>query len=211
MYRRKLLSKGTYLMNRKIMTVMAALLMASAFTGCGAKETDAPDAQTETTIQQTEQTETASAEDISDDTDDTAPDEGASEEAVSDNPLYPVIENVLSQVEWPFMMEVTDEVILKEFFLLDPADANYNGLIVMQCPMSAAMSEIIVIDAADTDAAKADLEARRTKAIETDAWYPNDHILAEASIVGTTGNYAYFIIGEEAANTEPLLTAALNG
>ena len=109
---------------------------------------------------------------------------------------------VLSESEWPSLMEVTDETILKEFFLLDHANENYKEMIVMQCPISAVMSEIIIINADDVSAAQADLEARKTKAIEQDAWYPNDQELAAASIVGTNGNYAYYIIGQNASAAE---------
>lgn len=129
---------------------------------------------------------------------------------VSTNPLRPMADRALAEGEWPFMDEVTDPVIISEFFTLDVSNSNYNGLIIMQCPMSASMSEVIIIDAVDVDSAKADLEARRTKAIETDAWYPHDQELAEASIVGTNGSYAYFIIGDSAADAESAINAYIS-
>lgn len=237
--------KGKVLMNRKITAMLAALVLAAAFTGCGAKNdnetvqedtaiTEASQAAAETEIASeteasadTESETEADTEDAPEDVlidddadisaDDEFPEDDVPEEeiegvvdAASDNPLYPVIETITSQTEWPFLAEVTDDVILKEFFLLDPENSNYNRMIVMQCPMSATMSEIIIIDAVDAEAAKADLDARRTKAIEVDAWYPNDQELAAASIVGSTGNYAYFIIGQSAAEAETILVDAVN-
>lgn len=240
-------------MNRKITAMLAALVLAAAFTGCGAKNdnntvqedtaiTEASQAAAETEIaseteasadtesdteSETESETEADTEDAPEDVlidddadisaDDEFPEDDVPEEeiegvvdAASDNPLYPVIETITSQTEWPFLSEITDDVILKEFFLLDPENSNYNRMIVMQCPMSATMSEIIIIDAEDVEAAKADLDARRTKAIEVDAWYPNDQELAAASIVGSTGNYAYFIIGQSAAEAETILVDAVN-
>lgn len=137
-------------------------------------------------------------------------DEPLSDEGESSNPLRPMADAALADGEWPFMEEVTDSVIINEFFTLDPDNANYTGFIIMQCPMSASMSEVIIIEANDVDSAKADLDARRTKAIEIDAWYPHDQELAAASIVGTNGNYAYFIIGDSAEAAETALNAYIN-
>ena len=86
---------------------------------------------------------------------------------------------------------VTDPTILSEYFLLDASNENYKEMIVMQCPISAVMSEIIIIQADDVDAAAEDLKARQQKAIDQDAWYPDDIDMANNSIVGTCGDYAY--------------------
>ena len=135
--------------------------------------------------------------------DDSADSEETAEDVVdeyAENPLSPVIDKVLSESEWPALSIVTDETILKEFFLLDPAD--YKEMIVMQCPISAKMSEIIIVNSDDISAAEEALNARRQKAIDQDAWYPNDVELAQNSIVGTNGSYAYFIIGDNAEAAE---------
>ena len=68
--------------------------------------------------------------------------------------------------------------------------------------MSANMTEIILIQAEDVSAAKADLEARQKKAQEQDAFYPDDVERAGASIVGTEGDYAYFLMGDNASTAE---------
>lgn len=208
-------------MNKKIAMLAALLAVGMTFAACGGGKNEETSETTaaETTIAETSDTGSAETEEdilpeeseslevSADETsEEMVDDEDAEpvvpEEAVSDNPLYPAVEKALSESEWPSMAEVTDEVILKEFFLLDPANENYKEMIVMQCPISAVMSEIIIINADDVSAAEADLEARKTKAIEQDAWYPNDQELAAASIVGTNGNYAYYIIGQNASAAE---------
>lgn len=208
-------------MNKKIAMFAALLAVGMTFAACGGGKNEETSETTsaETTIAETSDTESAeteedilpkeseslevSAEETAEETiDGEAAEPAVPEETVSDNPLYPAVEKALSESEWPSLMEVTDEVILKEFFLLDPANENYKEMIVMQCPISAVMSEIIIINADDVSAAEADLEARKTKAIEQDAWYPNDQELAAASIVGTNGNYAYYIIGQNASAAE---------
>ena len=218
-------------MKRKIAMLTALLAMAMTFAACGnngsdaAEDTSAPEttvSDSETSAEETSDTEEDILPDESESiegADVAVPDDGPIDEAfgvdpdtgdsaeetpadeeTSENPLYPAVEKALSESEWPSMSEITDDVILKEFFLLDPA--NYDELIVMQCPVSAIMSEIIIIKSDDVASAEADLEARQKKAIETDAWYPEDQELAASSIVGTNGDYAYFIIGENASDAE---------
>lgn len=102
------------------------------------------------------------------------------------------------------MEPVTDEYILRTRFLIDDP-AQYDELIVMQCPASAVVSEIILIRDDDTAAAEELLERRRTKAIEKDSLYPEDRKIAESSAVGTVGQVAYFIMGEHAREGEEAL------
>lgn len=170
-----------------------------------ASETEASDAETpaETMEELPAETEESAEEPVEDE----LPSEDSGE--VGLNPLQTVVDAALAVGEWPAMMEITDTMMLTEYFKLDPENANYRNLMVMQCPMSATMSEIIIIEADDVDAAKADLEARREKAITQDAWYPNDVELAEASIVGTEGDYAYFILAGSAAEAETAIVEAI--
>ena len=125
------------------------------------------------------------------------------------NALQPLADAAMSVGEWPDLMEVTDEMMLTDYFLLDPANANYKNMLVLQCPMSAVMTEIIIIEAEDADAAKADLEARQKKAQDQDAFYPDDAERAGSSIVGTEGNYAYFILATSSAEAETALVEAI--
>lgn len=195
------------------------------FTACGggndSEETETTPAPEITADSETPEDTAADSEDgdlISDEedinVDELFPEEGSDNadntgEEASDNPLMPIVDKVLAESEWPVMMEVTDETILKDYFLLDNSDGKYEQLIVMQCPMSAQMSEIIIIKAEDTKAAFEALGARRQKAIDTDAWYPADKELADASIVGSNGSYAYFIIGVNAETAEKTILDCL--
>lgn len=223
---------------KKIIAMISAIAVCAAmFTACG-KDTNVPSEETtaDTTIAEvtdetvndtavegdiiiseeaTEETTAETLEEVPAETEESA-DEPAEDEVPSEddgevgtNPLQGVVDAALAVGEWPAMMEITDEMMLTEYFMIDPANANYRNFMVMQCPMSATMSEIIIIEADDVDAAKADLDARREKAITQDAWYPNDVELAEASIVGTEGNYAYFILAGSAAEAETAIVDAL--
>lgn len=223
---------------KKIIAAISAIAMCAAmFTACG-KDTNVPSDETtaDTTIaevtdetvndtavegdiiiseESAEETTAETLEEVPAETEESA-DEPAEDEVPSEddgevgtNPLQGVVDAALAVGEWPAMMEITDEMMLTEYFMIDPANANYRNFMVMQCPMSATMSEIIIIEADDVDAAKADLDARRNKAITQDAWYPNDVELAEASIVGTEGNYAYFILAGSAAEAETAIVDAL--
>lgn len=111
--------------------------------------------------------------------------------------------------EWPEMAEITDGFILNEFFGIDTDVYPEEDIAVYQCPMSAVMSEIILIRSDDLAGACAVLEARREKAITIDAFYPEDKAIAEASVVGTEGDIAYFIMGSSADESERLLTEYL--
>ncbi|MDE6593409.1 MAG: DUF4358 domain-containing protein [Oscillospiraceae bacterium] len=214
----------------KIFSVIMAILTVAALTACG-NESDSIPEETSSLITAGEETpeEPADTEgDLIDDEEEIDIDElfpngvpdnsgeaevtgenGDTEEEAA-NPLMPIIDAVLAESEWPVMAEVTDEMILKDYFLIDPASECFEQLIVMQCPMSAQMSEIIIIKAGDGDldekTAWETLNDRQRKAIETDAWYPADKELADASIVNRCGNYVYFIIGVNAEAAEESIT-----
>lgn len=222
---------------KKILAAVAALAMTGLMlAGCGNNsDTASSDTTTETTTEViTEASEETTTEVFDDtvDTDDTA-DDTADDMIDDDNgdnadnsdsdvlmPMFdeenvnPLQNLVLASMgdfsDWPTLAEVTDEFILSDYFLLDKNNTNYEQLIVMQCPMSAQMCEIIIIKADDVDAAKADLEARQKKAQDTDAFYPNDIDRAANSIVGTDGDYAYFFLCENPTAAEELLTAAID-
>lgn len=217
---------------KKILAAVAALSMTGLLlAGCG----NSSEAVTETTVgsvtesvteatkETTEETTEASGETI--DTDDTAddvtdgentddPDDAVRVPMFDEENVNPLQELVLASMgdfsDWPTLAEVNDELILSDYFLLDKNNENYEQLIAMQCPMSAQMCEIIIIKASDTEAAKADLEARQKKAQDTDAFYPNDIDRAANSIVGTKGDYAYFFLCENPTAAEELLTAAID-
>lgn len=210
---------------KKILAAIAAVAMTGLLlAGCASKtEEEVTTAETtvETTTEATEEiTEavedtTVSEEEIIED--DTASEENEEEfvmmpmfDEENVNPLQDLVIAAMGDFsEWPMLAEVTDEEIISDYFLLDKNNANYEQFIAMQCPMSAQMCEIIIIKTTDTDAAKADLEARQKKAQDTDAFYPNDIERAANSIVGAKGDYAYFLFCENPTAAEELLTAAI--
>ncbi len=223
---------------KKILAAVAALAITGLLlAGCGnnneAVTETTTESVTESVTEATEETTEASDETVDDtteasnetvDTDDTADDitDGEETDSSDDTVLMPMFDEenvnplqnlVLATMgdfsDWPSLSEVSDEFILSDYFLLDKNNPNYEQLIVMQCPMSAVMCEIIIIKADDVDAAKADLEARQKKAQDTDAFYPDDIERAGNSIVGTKGDYAYFLICENPPEAEELLTAAI--
>lgn len=195
---------------RKIITA-AAVLTACALilTACGKDSTEettsAPESEAGTTAENTAGTATeANSEDVPED----IPNEDNGEEqpveipTEGQNPLQPIADAALAVGEWPALWEVTDPQLISDFFLLDASNGNYKNLLVLQCPMSANMTEIIIIQAEDVSAAKADLEARQKKAQEQDAFYPDDVERAGASVVGTEGDYAYFLMGDNTPTAE---------
>lgn len=197
--------------------ISALALCAALLTSCGGngnnEETSAP-SETPVVSDETDTSDTAEEDeseaadtDAADEADDTGETDGG--ENADPNPLQPLADAALSVGEWPSLWEVTDPMMLSDFFLLDAANENYRNIIVLQCPMSATMTELIIIEADDTESAKTDLEARRQKAIDQDAFYPNDVDLANASIIGSEGNYAYFILAGSAAEAETALVEAV--
>lgn len=126
------------------------------------------------------------------------------------NPLRSLVEATASGTEWPYLSEITDELIISDYLTLDKENENYEEAIYMQCPMSANLTEVIIIKAADPDAAAADLEARQKKAQEQDAFYPDDVERAGSSIVGTHGDYAYFLMCSDAKGAEEQLISAID-
>lgn len=204
---------------RKIITA-AAVLTACALllTACGKDSTEettsAPDSETETTTSEssagnTAETSSESAPtDMSEDVPEDIPNEDNAEEEPEEiptegqNPLQPIADAALAVGEWPTLWEVTDPQLISDFFLLDASNENYQNLLILQCPMSANMTEIILIQANDVSSAKADLEARQKKAQEQDAFYPADVERAAASVVGIEGDYAYFLVGDNTPTAE---------
>ena len=98
-----------------------------------------------------------------------------------------------------------DKDIIQEYFTLQADNPNYKQILVMQCPMSAVIAEIILIQAEDTQSAMQDLQARKDKLINTDAFYPEHKEIAEQSIVGSYGDIVYFIADYDAQESEKVL------
>ena len=203
---------------RKIAAFAAALTMCAAmFTACG-KDSGTGEAETTTTSQtqsetkketETETEAVSQTEEITDENTDVTEESAGGAEEASGSILSQAADAALADASWPALERLEDPDFIADFFLLDASNANYKDLLVLKCPMSANLSELIIIEAEDVSAAEADLDARRTKAVENDAWYPDDVEKAGASIVGSEGSFAYFIMGSDPESVEAALVEFL--
>lgn len=208
---------------KKINISLYAVLLASAIlTGCG-KENKEPEGGSGTVSQKPETSAAATSAasgSVTSETEAQTVSETVTEVSANENtedadtvetvnPLTDYAAAALAVGDWPEMWEVTDEQILSDFFLLDKNNENYRNLIVMQCPMNANMSELIVIESDDPQSAADDLKERRKKAQDTDAFYPEDAEKAKNAIVGTTGDYAYYILSADPEKSEEALLMKL--
>lgn len=124
--------------------------------------------------------------------------------------LNAIVDEITSKIEWASLATIEDEELISEFFTLDANNPNYQQLLVKQCPMSAVISEIILIQADDVQSAMEDLQARKQKLIDVDAYYPEHKEIAENSIVDSYGNIAYFIASKSAKESETVLKEYLD-
>lgn len=191
-------------MKKILAAALSLMLVTGLFAACGKNNTNNPNNGGNTTNQETTNSGVTEGTIL-----DTIPEEnmgtGLSEAMNS------IAEAVEGAVEWPAMVLMTDAATLKDFFLLDAENPNYKEVMVKQAAMSAAFGEIIVIEAVDgkVDEAVKDLEARKQKLIDQDAFYPEHQELAQNAIVGKKGNYAYLLAGQGAADAEKALIEKL--
>lgn len=121
-----------------------------------------------------------------------------------------IVNEITSKIEWPSLITVDDKSLINEFFKLDAENQNYKKLLVKQCPMSASIAEIILIQAEDVDSAIEDLQVRKQKLIDTDAYYPEHKEIAEKSIIGSHDDIVYFIASSSSEDSEKVLIEYLN-
>lgn len=190
-------------MLKKLMLCLIISCMTVSLVACGQsnsnndiQDTSNTDSTAQTTVEETSESETSQDETSS--SDDTT-----SNSNVVD--LHAMVDEVTSKVEWASLSEVDDKDIIQEYFTLQADNPNYKQILVMQCPMSAVIAEIILIQAEDTQSAMQDLQARKDKLINTDAFYPEHKEIAEQSIVGSYGDIVYFIADYDAQESEKVL------
>ncbi len=183
-------------------TILAALcISALLLTACGnskkpAEETTASET-TAVSSESTsgEETETSGMEEFT--------------EGVLTGTLSAIGDSIEKVGEWPMLETIDDKDMFTTFTGLDMENPNYKNVYFRHASMSAAFGEYIIIEADDVDAAVKDLEARRDKLIEVDAFYPEHKDLAEQAIVGKKGNYAYLIARENPSEVETELLTQL--
>ncbi|MEE7582619.1 MAG: DUF4358 domain-containing protein [Oscillospiraceae bacterium] len=190
-------------MLKKLMLCLIISCMTVSLVACGQsnsnndiQDTSNTDSTAQTTVEETSESETSQDETSS--SDDTT-----SNSDVVD--LHAMVDEVTSKVEWASLSEIDDKDIIQEYFTLQADNPNYKQILVMQCPMSAVIAEIILIQAEDTQSAMQDLQARKDKLINTDAFYPEHKEIAEQSIVGSYGDIVYFIADYDAQESEKVL------
>lgn len=190
-------------MLKKLMLCLIISCMTVSLVACGQsnsnndiQDTSNTDSTAQTTVEETSESETSQDETSS--SDDTT-----SNSDVVD--LHAMVDEITSKVEWASLSEIDDKDIIQEYFTLQADNPNYKQILVMQCPMSAVIAEIILIQAEDTQSAMQDLQARKDKLINTDAFYPEHKEIAEQSIVGSYGDIVYFIADYDAQESEKVL------
>lgn len=191
-------------MLKKLMLCLIISCMTLSLVACGQSNSSNDVQDTSTTTDSTTQTtieETSESETSQDET--SSSDDTTSNSDVVD--LHAMVDEVTSKVEWASLSEVEDKDIIQEYFTLQADNSNYKQILVMQCPMSAVIAEIILIQAEDTQSAMQDLQARKDKLINTDAFYPEHKEIAEQSIVGSYGDIVYFIADSDAQESEKVL------
>jgi len=191
---------------KKITLLLIISSMLVSMVGCGkSSNNNNSTSDTTTTTQTVEETTTDTTVETT--IEGTTPQETSTNGAESTGSvdLQAIVDEITSKEEWASLSKIEDEALISEFFTLDPNNPNYKQLLVMQCPMSAVIAEIILIETDDTKSAMEDLNARREKLINTDAFYPEHKEIAEESIVGSHGNIAYFIAGDEEEDSERIL------
>lgn len=190
-------------MLKKLMLCLIISCMTVSLVACGQsnsnndiQDTSNTDSTAQTTIEETSESE------ISQDETSSSDDTTSNSDVVD---LHAMVDEITSKVEWASLSEVDDKDIIQEYFTLQADNPNYKQILVMQCPMSAVIAEIILIQAEDTQSAMQDLQARKDKLINTDAFYPEHKEIAEQSIVGSYGDIVYFIADYDAQESEKVL------
>lgn len=177
-------------MKRILAATLSLIIAAGMLSACSSNDDKEP--------QNTDSVTSAPSESVTSQDSETS--ESVSDEGENSNNDVSRISDAINQTgEWTSLMEVDDAERLKEYFQLDPANENYIEISVKQAMISAAFAEIIVIKAADgkVDDVVKDLEDRKKKLIEQDAFYPEHKDVAEQALIGSEGNFAYLIVGSE--------------
>ncbi len=123
----------------------------------------------------------------------------------TDKTAAQLAQTVQNSIEFPQLVEVTDEDIITENIGIDLSQVT--DFAVYQQMLSVDVSEIIILivkDGAESQL-KTTLENRKQSLIDDFAFYPNQVASAEATVVGSEKNVVYLICHEEAATAEQAL------
>lgn len=123
----------------------------------------------------------------------------------TDKTAAQLAQTVQDSIEFPQLVEVTDEDIITENIGIDLSQVT--DFAVYQQMLSVDVSEIIILivkDGAESQL-KTALENRKQSLIDDFAFYPNQVASAEATVVGSEKNVVYLICHEEATTAEQAL------
>ena len=123
--------------------------------------------------------------------------------AKTDRTADELMETVLNSVQFPQLLELTDEERITDELGIDLSLVEEYAIV--QQMLSVDVCEVIILIAKDEGAVReleAVLEARKESLINDFAFYPNQVAAAEATEVGSVMNVVYLICHEEAAEAE---------
>lgn len=191
---------------KKLLALTLAVIMTSAiFAGCG-NDDKTEETTTETTIETVDDTSLDGIDGDYEEPEYVAP------VIESDNALTSAMNAGLAVGTWPSMWEVSEADVAMDFYGIDLANPDYANVMIAQCPMTFPFAEIIIIEAVDGKAAEAEklLSDRKAAKLSEQGQYPDTVETLEASVIGTSGNYVYYVAGDVAQDVADAIIAELN-
>lgn len=116
-------------------------------------------------------------------------------------------EIVLNSVDFPDMLEVTNEQILDE--IIDFSQSGITDYYVYQQMMSVDLGEIIVLKSEKPDETLSALEQRKETIINQLAFYPEQQESANGTVVGQKNGVCYLIAHKDGSIAEKALLEAI--
>lgn len=198
---------------RKFISVAAVLAIMLSLSACSSVDDSSSDINSSNSANSDASTNTDTDTNTdSDSSTDANTNTDADTNANSDSSTDELAQIVITSTEWAKMAKVEDADFALEMFKLDLDNPDYDQISIYQCPMSASLSEVIIIKPADgkSDAALNALQERKTKLVDVDTYYPDQKGIAENAIIGQKSGYVYFIADENAEIGEQKLLESLS-
>lgn len=185
----------------KKIVIVSALICAMLLSGCSSKKQNSESSGNTTTTSQSSTTESGGTES----TTESAKDESENTDA-SDVNLEELAQIITQSGEWPSMY-APEDTEFEDYFGTSKTDERFGEIYGTFCPMSAILTEVILIkpvggreqDAQDF------LDERKALLIEKYAYYPSDKELAENAKVGSANGIYYLICAQSAESAEAAL------
>lgn len=143
-----------------------------------------------------------------------APQSSVTDSAVSDSEnteatdvnLEELAQIITQSGEWPSMY-APDDAEFEDYFGVAKTDERFGEVYGTFCPMSAILTEVILIKSVKGREQDAQdfLDGRKEQLIEKYAYYPSDKELAENAKVGSVNGIYYLICAQSAESAEAAL------